>query len=121
VAWRSRQDESPQSPRTATAALVTQLESGSAKAEARLIAAYANSEGDAADEVLNLLALSAADGSPYALELLLGLMTDHRLAAPAISRHVRNSSVAEEVEQEVLIAVARSIHGERTGEDQGRG
>jgi RNA polymerase sigma-70 factor (ECF subfamily) len=89
---------------------VKQLESGSAKAESRLIATYVNGDDDAPDQVLNLLALSAADGSPYALELLLGLMTDYRLAAPAIARHVRNSSVAEEVEQEVLIAVARSIH-----------
>ena len=89
---------------------MTQLESGSAKAEARLLAVYTNGDDDESDEVLNLLALSAADGSPYALELLLGIMTDYRLAAPAIARHVRDASVAEEVEQEVLIAVARSIH-----------
>ncbi len=89
---------------------MAQLAKGSPKAEARLIALYANGDDAEADRVLNLLALSAAEGSPYALELLLGLVTDYRLATPAIARHVRDAVLAEEVEQEVLIAVARSIH-----------
>lgn len=89
---------------------MTQLSTGSAKAESRLLALYANGDDSAADEVLNRLAVEAADGSPYALELLLGLVTDYHLATPAIARHVRDSVLAEEVEQEVLIAVARSIH-----------
>lgn len=93
-----------------TAALVAELSNGSAKAEARLLTLYANGDDEQADEVLNLLAKSAGEGSPYALELLLGLVTDHRLASPAIARHVRDAVLAEEVEQEVLIAVARSIH-----------
>jgi RNA polymerase sigma-70 factor, ECF subfamily len=89
---------------------VGQLAKGSAKAEARLLAMYANADDPTADEILNLLAVAAADGSPYALEILLSLVTDFRLAAPAIARHVRDSVLAEEVEQEVLIAIARSIH-----------
>jgi len=91
-------------------ALVAQLSKGSPKAEARLIAMFANGEDQVADQVLDLLAVSASDGSPYALELLLGLVTDYSIAAPAIARHVRDSILAEEVEQEVLIAVARSVH-----------
>ena len=74
------------------------------------MAQYADGGEERAHEVLDALALSAAKGSPFALELLLGLVTDHRLAATAIGRHINSSSVAEEVEQEVLIAVARSIH-----------
>jgi RNA polymerase sigma-70 factor (ECF subfamily) len=89
---------------------VADLARGSAKAEARLLAMYANGDDPVADEILNLLALAAAEDSPYALELLLGLVTDYHLAAPAIARHVRDSILAEEVEQEVLIAIARSIH-----------
>lgn len=86
------------------------LESGSATAETRLNAAFVDGSDEQAHEILNALAISAADGSPYSLELLLALITDHRLAAPAISRHVRSAAIVEEVEQEVLIAVARSIH-----------
>lgn len=89
---------------------MSQLAKGSAKAEARLLAMYANADDPTADEILNLLAVAAADDSPYALEILLSLVTDYRLAAPAIARHVRDSVLAEEVEQEVLIAIARSIH-----------
>ncbi len=90
--------------------LVAQLETGSARAESRLASLYASGVEDLSATILNHLAASAAAGSPYALELLLGLMTEHRLAASAIERHVRSNTVAEEVEQEVLIAVARSIH-----------
>ncbi len=56
------------------------------------------------------MAVQAAAGSPYALQLLLNLISDHRLARSAISRHVLSRSVQEDVEQEVLIAVSRSIH-----------
>ena len=87
-----------------------QLESGSATAETRLVNAFQADSDEQRDEILNGLAISAANGSPYALELLLGFMTDYRLAAPAIGRHVQSPAIIEEVEQEVLIAVARSIH-----------
>ena len=110
VTWRSIDSDSASRPPSTTENLVGQLARGSAKAEARLIAIYANGDDHTADQVLNLLAVAASDGSPYALELLLGLVTDYRLAAPAITRHVRDTVLAEEVEQEVLIAVARSIH-----------
>ena len=36
--------------------------------------------------------------------------SEHRLAYPGISRHVLKRAVQEDVAQEVLIAVARSIH-----------
>lgn len=110
MVWRSRQDGSPNRSEPAVEDLVFQLESGSAAAESRLAAAFVDGCSEQVDEVLNQLAGSAAAGSPFSLELLLGLVTDHRLAAPAISRHVQSPAVAEEVAQEVLIAVARSIH-----------
>ncbi|MDH3301952.1 MAG: sigma-70 family RNA polymerase sigma factor [Acidimicrobiia bacterium] len=56
------------------------------------------------------MAVQAAAGSPYALQLLLNLISEHRLAYPGISRHVLTRSVQEDVAQEVLIAVSRSIH-----------
>ncbi len=56
------------------------------------------------------MAVQASQGSPYALQLLLNLISEHRLAYPGISRHILTRSVQEDVAQEVLIAVARSIH-----------
>ncbi|MEM7324511.1 MAG: sigma-70 family RNA polymerase sigma factor [Actinomycetota bacterium] len=90
--------------------LVAQLTTGSATAESRLASLYAAGTEDIRTSILNELAVSAADGSPYSLELLLALVTEYRLATIAIERHVRSTTIAEEVEQEVLIAVARSIH-----------
>lgn len=90
--------------------LISQLDSGSATAEARLTSAFLEGTDDEQGHILDGLAVSAADGSPYALELLLAFVTDHRLATTAIGRHVQSEAIAEEVEQEVLIAVARSIH-----------
>lgn len=110
MVWRSRHDESSSRPETAVGELIRQLESGSAAAETRLTTLFVDGDDEQCHEVLDALALSASNGSPFALELLLGLVTDHRLAATAIGRHVSSSAVAEEVEQEVLIAVARSIH-----------
>ncbi len=92
------------------ATLLGQLETGSATAENRLATMYTTVDDDDSGKVLDGLARSAANGSPYALELLLGLMTEHRLAATAISRHINSAALVEEVEQEVLIAVSRSIH-----------
>ena len=63
-----------------------------------------------ANRLLDGVAAEAAQGSPYALQLLLNLIAEHRLAYPGISRYILSSSVQEDVAQEVLIAVSRSIH-----------
>lgn len=78
--------------------------------DARLATIYADADPVLADRLLDSVALQAAAGSPYALQLLLNLVSEHRLAYPGISRHVLTRSVQEDVAQEVLIAVARSIH-----------
>lgn len=110
MVWPTRQEGRRDNPSSVVTGLVAQLETGSARAESRLASLFAAGTEDLNAAILNQLAASAAAGSPYALELLLGLMTEYRLAASAIERHVRSTTVAEEVEQEVLIAVARSIH-----------
>lgn len=110
MVWRTRHDGSPKRPETALAELVVQLEAGSATAETRLHTLFSRAEGEQADAILDALAASAAIGSPYSLELLLGFIAEKRLTAAVISRHINSTSLAEEVEQEVLIAVARSIH-----------
>ena len=90
--------------------LVAFLQSGSPVVDARLATIYADADSAVADRLLDSVALQAADGSPYALQLLLNLISEHRLAYPGISRHVLTRSVQEDVAQEVLIAVSRSIH-----------
>lgn len=110
MAWPTRQEGRRDNPSNAIAGLVSQLEAGSAAAETRLASLFASNAEEHGGQILDALAASASVGSPYSLELLLGLVTEHRLATIAIERHVRSKAIAEEVEQEVLIAVARSIH-----------
>lgn len=58
---------------------------------------------------LDGLAMHAAEGSEAALSDLLSVVDDHRLARPAVRRLVIDDTDAEDVLQDVLIAVARSI------------
>lgn len=110
MVWRTQQDGAIDGSENPATDLVLSLESGSCTAETRLTSAFQAADNDQQDGILNTLAISAANGSPYSLELLLGFVTDYQLAAPAIGRHVQSKALIEEVEQEVLIAVARSIH-----------
>lgn len=117
--------------------LVTQLEAGSAVARDRLavqvrIAAApvlksgsdaeggadlccdADSIGDIEQsEVLDRIAASAAAGSIHSLDLLLGLIVELRLISPAVHRLISSQAMIEDVEQDVLFTVSRSIHSFR--------
>ncbi len=90
--------------------LVADLRSGSPVVDARLATMYAGADPAVADRLLDSVATQAAGGSPYALQLLLNLISEHRLAYPGITRHIFSRSMQEDVAQEVLIAVSRSIH-----------
>ncbi|MGF1597304.1 MAG: RNA polymerase sigma factor [Acidimicrobiales bacterium] len=61
-------------------------------------------------EVLNNLALDAAAGSTEALDSLLQVVDDHRLASANVRRFIVNDELAEEAAQDTLIAIAESIH-----------
>lgn len=103
--------------------LVTQLEGGSSGARDRLgalvRASYetsptdADADGDGASQVLDRVALSAAAGSDHSLDLLLALVVEFELVAPAVRRLVSNRPLIEDIEQDVLFAVSHSIHGFR--------
>ncbi len=113
------------------ATLIQQLESGSNSAETQLFVLLADTDADAlvddgTDEdspdsdssstletqsaVLNGLALSAAAGSPYSLEVLLAAIVEYDLAGPAIGRVIQNPEQTKDIGQDVLVNVARSIH-----------
>lgn len=64
---------------------------------------------NARSDVLDRLAGDAAGGSEEALALLLDAVDEHRLADPAIRRLVFDHAAVEDVRQDTLIAVARSI------------
>ena len=90
--------------------LIAILQSGSPVVDARLASIYATADNELADRLIDGVAVEAAAGSPYALHLLLNLIANHRLAHPAISRYLSAPAAQEDAHQEVLIAVARSIH-----------
>ncbi|MFV0258781.1 MAG: RNA polymerase sigma factor [Acidimicrobiales bacterium] len=61
-------------------------------------------------ELLNNLALDAAAGSADALDTLLQIVDDQRLAASTVRRFIINDELVDEATQDTLIAVAESIH-----------
>lgn len=64
--------------------------------------------------MLNNLALDAAGGSSEALDTLLQVIDNHRLANATIRRFILNEELAEEATQDTLIAVADSIQNFRS-------
>jgi RNA polymerase sigma-70 factor (ECF subfamily) len=60
-------------------------------------------------ELLNSLALDAAAGSPEALDTLLQVVDDHRLANATVRRFILNEELVDEATQDTLIAIAESI------------
>ncbi len=60
--------------------------------------------------MLNNLAFDAAAGSPEALDTLLQVVDDHRLANAIVRRFILNEELVDEATQDTLIAVAESIH-----------
>lgn len=89
--------------------LVRSVVDGDPGADRRLLAAVGQAEaGGPRADLLDPLA-DAAAGSGRALEVLLAAIHGEHLAMPAIHRFVVDRDDAEDVEQDVLINVARSI------------
>lgn len=84
--------------------LITKLEGGSGTAAEQLLSLASSSPA-----IVDRLAASAARGSTPCLELLLNLIAARRLSAPAIARLTSDPSLTEDIEQDVLVAVSRSI------------
>ncbi len=61
------------------------------------------------NEQLGQLAAAAADGSEIAIDLLLYAIDSQRLAEPGIRRILINPAEVDDVNQEVLIAVAEKV------------
>jgi len=61
-------------------------------------------------ELLNNLAYDASSGSSEALDTLLQVIDDHRLANAIVRRFILNEELVDEATQDTLIAVADSIH-----------
>lgn len=118
IGRRRKADPAPRRSASPLNELIAQLEVGSTTAHERLAAMVGPRVADAravspADPtpsmVLDRIAGSAAAGSSYSLTLLIGLITANDLAGPAIRRLATNAAVIEDIEQEVLLAVSRSI------------
>lgn len=70
----------------------------------------AEDERSEAAELLDRYAQEAALGSRDALDSLLGLIDEQRLANATVRRFILNDELVEEATQDTLIAVAESIH-----------
>lgn len=88
---------------------------GERVAQGRLREALRQAAGDrdAVAGLLDPLARDAAAGSPEAVELLVWAVDELGLARPAIRGLLVDEADVEEVAQDVLVAVAETIHGFR--------
>ncbi len=68
---------------------------------------------EARSDLIDAVALRAAGGDVVALDDLLWVIDELHLARPAIRRLVVQDGDAEEVEQDVLVAVAETVHSFR--------
>ncbi len=84
--------------------------SGDRLAGDHLVRSFRSSGSTERGAILDALAAHAAQGSPSALELLLRLVNEHRLDRVAIRRILIDDDQADDAHQDVLIAVARSVH-----------
>lgn len=91
------------------AALIGELASGSATARRRIAALVTGADRQELGPLLDGLAAAAANGSSDALEVLLTAIDDRGLTGPALHRLVSDPALAADIDQEVLVAVARSI------------
>lgn len=86
------------------------------RAERRAVRSRLRDAGDDRDALaaeLDPLASAAADGSEPALELLLWAIDDLRLGRSALRRLLVDEHEVDEVAQDVLVAVAETVHGFR--------
>ncbi len=95
---------------SARSGLVAQLRGGSPVVESRVLARYRRADGTERAALLDELAAQAADDCPYSLAVVLALIDEHALAGGALNATGVDHSIRPDVEQAVLIAVARSIH-----------
>jgi RNA polymerase sigma-70 factor, ECF subfamily len=79
----------------------------------RLIDARVASDPGRADALLELLAARAAEGSRLAVDLLTELVDEQGVARAAVRRSLVDEAAVDDVSQETLISLARSIHSFR--------
>jgi len=91
------------------AALVDELGRGSALAHRRVLELADTAHGPGLGHLTDELATAAAAGCPNALDVLLTVITNRDLAGPALHRLVSDRATIDDINQEVLVAVARSI------------
>ncbi|MEM9135095.1 MAG: sigma-70 family RNA polymerase sigma factor [Actinomycetota bacterium] len=90
--------------------LLDQLRSGSPVAESRILTHYRNAGDAERTALLDRLAAQAADDCPYALAVVLAVIDEHALTTGALHATGVDHATRPDVDQAVLIAVARSIH-----------
>ncbi|MEM7341143.1 MAG: sigma-70 family RNA polymerase sigma factor [Actinomycetota bacterium] len=92
------------------ASLLDQLAAGSPVAESRVLADSRAATADERAALMDDLAARAAAGCPYSLAVLLAITQEHAVVAGALTAVGVDHGNRADVEQAVMIAVARSIH-----------
>jgi hypothetical protein len=75
-----------------------------------VVAMHPGADRNEVSELLNNLASDAAAGSAEALDTLLQVIDDNRLANATVRRFILNEELVDEATQDTLIATAESIH-----------
>jgi RNA polymerase sigma-70 factor (ECF subfamily) len=75
-----------------------------------VVAMHPGADRNEVSELLNNLASDAAAGSAEALDTLLQVIDDNRLANATVRRFILNEELVDEATQDTLIAIAESIH-----------
>jgi RNA polymerase sigma factor (sigma-70 family) len=91
------------------------LDSDNRQAARRAVPTAVATDRDLRDSVLDLLAQRAAEGSPVACELLVTLVDELGLARTGVRQWLVDESAVDDVAQDTLISMARSV-GSFTGE-----
>ncbi len=92
------------------ATLLAELGRGSALARRHLFDLAAEATGPELGRLTDELATAASNGCQHALEVLLAIIADRELTGPALQRLVSDRATIDDLNQEVLVAVAHSIH-----------
>ncbi|MEM8925327.1 MAG: RNA polymerase sigma factor [Actinomycetota bacterium] len=89
--------------------LIARIANGDNAALGRAATFFRDADQDDRKRLLNGLAAAAPD-APGCMQALLQLIDDHHLDRPAIRRILVNNDHVENAHQDVLIAVAQSVH-----------
>lgn len=108
---RGHPEQTADNDRAVVADLVAWIKTGNGAAEARVFRLFGQSPPAFRTRLLDGLANAAAGDCPYALTVLVAIVSEYHLTRPAIASVGLTDADMADAEQATLIALTRSIHG----------